>query len=225
MRYEKGQKERTRQRVVDVASRAFRRDGIVASGIAGVMADAGLTQGGFYAHFRSKDDLVREAAVTALDQTCARLGRKADAAVAAGRSGFVAIVEEYLGPAHVAHPERGCAVAAAGAELARQPGDTRRAVSAAADRIVALIAAHLPQGLSEAEGVAGAVFGLAVGTLQLARLTDDEQEAARILAAGRRAALALAGLDEAGERPAAGRRRHGGGAARPGARRRPAARS
>ena len=60
MRYEKGRKEETRRRVVEAASRRFRRDGIEGTGVAGLMADAGLTHGGFYAHFLSKDDLLRE---------------------------------------------------------------------------------------------------------------------------------------------------------------------
>jgi TetR/AcrR family transcriptional repressor of nem operon len=198
MRYEKGQKERTRQRVIDVASRAFRRDGVVASGIAGVMAEAGLTQGGFYAHFSSKDDLIREAAVAALDRSRTVLARKADAAVAEGRSGLVAIVDEYLRDICVEHPERGCAIAALGPELARQPSDTKQAVGAAIERTVALIAAHISVEAAEAHSTAYAIFGLAAGTLQLAQNAPDKAKAASVIAAGRKAALALANVVETG---------------------------
>ena len=69
MRYEKGHKEETRRRIVDVASQRFRKDGIAATGLAGLMADAGLTHGGFYAHFPSKNDLVRDALAASLVRT------------------------------------------------------------------------------------------------------------------------------------------------------------
>src|SRR5438874_10633954 len=119
MRYDKGHKEASRQRIMDVAAQRFRCDGIAATGLAAVMGDAGLTNGAFYPHFQSKTELVRESLATALDAQAQQIG---EILAAGGLDGFIAT---YLSSAHRDNPQFGCAMAALGAEIAREPPETR----------------------------------------------------------------------------------------------------
>ena len=119
MRYEKGRKDTSRRRITEVAAERFRRDGIAASGLAGIMSEAGLTNGTFYPHFRSKSDLVRESLATALE------ARAEEMLQAATAGGLEAVLEAYLSPEHRDHPEKGCPVAALLPEVARQPAEMR----------------------------------------------------------------------------------------------------
>lgn len=193
MRYEKGHKEETRRRIVESAARRFRKDGIEATGIAGLMAEAGLTHGGFYAHFPSKDDLVRSAVDTAMKGTVADHAAAAAAARDEGGDGLEIIVRRYLSRAHRDQPETGCAIASLAAELARSPAQTRAALAQDADELIALIASELSDpGATDARSRAAMVLALMVGALQLARTTPDEAASDALLSAGRKAALALA---------------------------------
>jgi TetR/AcrR family transcriptional repressor of nem operon len=183
MRFEKGHKAATRQKIIETAAARFRKDGIAATGIAGLMADAGLTHGGFYAHFGSKEELVREALDVAGTASSARLARA---------SGLEAYIRFYLSPAHRDAPGQGCFIAALGAELARHEPETRAVVS---ERIFALmdrLQALLPEqaGMDAAIGI----FGVMSGTLQLARAVTDKTVSNKILESGITAALKLAGL-------------------------------
>lgn len=194
MRYEKGHKEQTRKRVVDVASARFRAQGIEATGVAGLMADAGLTHGGFYAHFKSKDDLVREAIAEAHARSRETWTNEVQAAKERGEDGLEVIVRRYLRTAHRDRPEAGCSVAALAQEVARNDLKTRDVMAHAADEIVAIIASELPSSLLEekARETAYAIFGLLIGTLQLARVTTDKALSESILQSGQDAALRLA---------------------------------
>ena len=106
-RYGNEHKEATRRRIIETAGRRLKQDGIDGSGVATLMADAGLTNGAFYAHFDSKDDLV---ATVVGDQ----LGRQASefSKLPGGRAGLEVFVREYLSPAHRDHPDIGCPSAA-----------------------------------------------------------------------------------------------------------------
>ena len=194
MRYEKGHKVQTRKRVLDVASARFRARGIEATGVAGLMADAGLTHGGFYAHFKSKDDLVREAITAAHAISREAWTQEVRAAKERGEDGLEAIVRRYLRTAHRDRPEKGCSIAALAQEVARNAPQTRDVMAHAVDEIVAIIASELPAAVPEekAQETAYAIFGLLIGTLQLARVTTDEALSASILQAGQDAALRLA---------------------------------
>jgi len=191
MRFEKGHKAATRQKIVETAARRFRRDGIAATGIAGLMADAGLTHGGFYAHFASKEDLVREAVDAAAAVTRARLD-----AMSVQQPGLEAYIRAYLRPAHRDAPERGCVIAALGAELARHERQTRAAFSETVHGVTARIAALLPpsQSAEQRRNTAIGIFGVLSGTLQLARAVPDDAHSATILESGIAAALKLADL-------------------------------
>jgi TetR/AcrR family transcriptional regulator, transcriptional repressor for nem operon len=191
MRYGAQHKEATRARIIETAARVLRRDGIEAAGVASLMAEAGLTNGAFYAHFASKEALVAEAVVAALQETAAVIARKIDDAAAGHR--LDAVVDHYLQPKHVAHPELGCAVAALGPELARRPESTRAVVGGAIERLVAIIAGTLPEGHADPMAVARTVFGSMVGTIQLAR-TCEEAMIVPVLEAGKLAAYRIAQL-------------------------------
>ena len=122
-------KEQTRERILRAAARAIRKHGYEGVAVADVMKEAGLTHGGFYAHFESRDALLAAAAEqTALESAQALLGALAKAAPG---EEFMALVDTYLADSHVTAAEQGlgCAIAAAGSEVPRQSPGVRRAVS------------------------------------------------------------------------------------------------
>jgi TetR/AcrR family transcriptional regulator, transcriptional repressor for nem operon len=190
MRFEKGHKAATRQRIVEVASERFRKDGVAAVGIAGVMADAGLTHGGFYAHFGSKEDLVREAMVAAFEGA----KNRPQPELKPGESALERRIRSYLRPAHRDTPERGCAAAALVAEVARHDPATREAFTRELEGIVERIAAQLPDGMAEEarKSTAIGIFGVMLGALQLSRAVADPALSDAILESGIQAALKLA---------------------------------
>jgi TetR/AcrR family transcriptional repressor of nem operon len=188
LRYGEGHKGATRKRIVDVAARRFRKEGAEAVGIAGLMGEAGLTHGGFYGHFDSKEELFRDAVAHALDQTLARLTKRA----AADAGGLEAIVRDYLAAWHVKCPERGCAAAALAPEIGRHPRATRAAFEGRLAGFIELIAGQLSgDDRQSRRRRAIAILGLIMGTLQLARAVADKTLSGQIRECGIRAALAL----------------------------------
>jgi AcrR family transcriptional regulator len=189
MRYEKGHKDLTRQRIIDVASGQFRAHGVAAAGLAGIMTEAGLTNGAFYAHFSSKEDLVRAVLCNALNR------REQTLRAAAERdNGLEALIRDYLSPRHRDDPGGGCPTAAMVAEIARHPKQTRDAFTGKIGAFIELIAAQIGEGPPRARRkTAIAVYGMMVGTLQLARAVNDKRLSDEILAGGVNAALMLAG--------------------------------
>lgn len=188
MRYEKGRKDTSRRQIVEAAADRFRRDGIAGSGLAGVMSDAGLTNGAFYPHFQSKAELVRESLAAAMESQAA-LMRKLMAA-----GGVEAAIAAYLSPEHRDNPRKGCTSAALLPELARQPSETR---SLFAERFLAMVremSAAAPSDVHDREAAAIGVYATLIGTLQLARAVGETAASDRILAAGADAARALVGL-------------------------------
>jgi len=188
MRFEKGHKVATRRHIVDVASKCVRRDGISAAGIAGIMGEAGLTKGAFSPHFESKDALVLEAITSALGDQQHRLDEDQRRGL-----GLEGAIRRYLNRAHLEDPASGCPSAALLPEIARQPLSTRRDYENGLRSYVSTLAALLPDADSAASGRrATAIFGLMVGTLQLARAVPDAARAEQILEGGVEAALHLA---------------------------------
>lgn len=192
MRYRQGHKEETRRRIVEAASARFREAGVEGVGVAGLMAEAGLTHGGFYAHFKSKEDLVRKAIAASLACTTdafERAARKSD-------DGLETIVRGYLNARHRDEPGEGCIGASLAAELARHPKPTRQVFAASIGRLVELIAAELPAGDEDARHRrALAIFSLMMGALQLARAEPDAARSDEILQSAADAALALGRAD------------------------------
>lgn len=193
MRYEKGRKDATRQRIIEVAAERFRCDGIAASGLAGIMSEAGLTNGAFYPHFKSKAELVRETVVAAIE------GQSEQLRGIMAADGIEAAIAAYLSPEHRDSPETGCVLAALLPELARQPDATRRAYSERLLAMVREIASRLPSEAGDPETTALAIYATLVGTLQLARAVEGTELSDRILAAGGKAARALANAGQAGD--------------------------
>src|SRR5437764_14077363 len=120
MRYSKGHKQATRQRIVEVAGRRFKRDGVDGAGVATLMSDAGLTNGAFYAHFQSKEDLVANVLADQL-----RAQRTSFDDQPSDRAGLEAFVRSYLSPEHRDEFADACPSAALLDEIARRPTDTR----------------------------------------------------------------------------------------------------
>jgi TetR/AcrR family transcriptional repressor of nem operon len=173
----------TRERIMDAAGRLFRAGGIDAVGVDAVMREAGLTHGGFYAHFASKEALAAEMAATGLARSAARweeASRDPDRRAALAR-----IVEPYLHPAHVAAPARGCLLAALGPEIARRDA-ARPGVTAAIGRMIEALARCLPGRRRER---ALAALSCMVGAVVLARIADDPALSAELLDAARAAVV------------------------------------
>ncbi|MGD9882585.1 MAG: TetR/AcrR family transcriptional regulator [Reyranella sp.] len=185
MRYEKGRKEASRRRIMEVAADRFRSDGIAASGLAGIMSEAGLTNGAFYPHFKSKAELVRESVAETIDAQSSRLRELLDA------GGFDAVIAAYLSPRHRDDPAKGCAAAALLPELAREPIKTRRACADRLHATVREMAQALPPGRGDREDAALGIYATLIGTLQLARAAKGTPLSDRILAAGAEAARTL----------------------------------
>ena len=186
-RYGIEHKEATRRRIVETAGRRFKRDGIDGSGVATLMADAGLTNGAFYAHFESKEDLV----ATAIgDQLHAM--RESIAAAPPGRAGIERIVRSYLSVEHRDNPEAGCPSAALLDEIRRCAEPTRQAytdgVLGFVDDIAARLAPHDPP---SARARTLSLYALMIGTVQLSRALSDRQLADEVLEQGIRNALSV----------------------------------
>ena len=168
-------KERTRERIVQAAAAALRARGADGVSIAEIMAEAGLTHGGFYAHFGSKDDLLRAALDAANGQTLDMLSAATQSTSPDRR--IDAVVDAYLSPKHAAHPERGCPLAALGPELSREPGKVRHALSLGIERRLEWLESFLP-GKGHDEEEATALLACMVGGLILARAVAPERSAA-----------------------------------------------
>jgi TetR/AcrR family transcriptional repressor of nem operon len=176
-------RELTHERILDAASRAIRRAGHTGASVAEVMKEAGLTHGGFYAHFDSREKMVASAIAhaglqssTSLRQSMALLEKK-------GRSPFRALVETYLSPAHMSALETGCVVAALSSEMPRQTDEVRQAASERVTALIRLVGSVLPPDADH--GLASHIASTMVGALQLARaLGGAEGEA--LLEANRR---------------------------------------
>jgi TetR/AcrR family transcriptional repressor of nem operon len=189
MRYEKGRKETTRQHIVDVASRRFREGGVAAVGIAGIMSDAGLTNGAFYVHFDSKEDLVRAVFTDALERRDRGLQGNLER-----NESLKETIRDYLSVRHRDHAGSGCPTAAMVAEIARHPEETQDVFTTSVERIVLLIADRLRNGsMAERRRKAIAIYGMMVGSLQMARAVNNTKLSGEILENALEGALALAG--------------------------------
>ena len=192
MRYSKDHKQATRQRILEAAGRRFKQDGIDGAGVATVMSDAGLTNGAFYAHFSSKEDLVANVLADQL-----RVQRQSLDGEPPDRAGIEAFVRSYLSPEHRDQFADGCPSAALLDEIARRPADTRDVFTEEVMGVVDEIAARInPTDVEAGRVDALTVFGLMVGTLQLARTLTDRDLSDRVLARGVKTALKL--LDDGG---------------------------
>jgi TetR/AcrR family transcriptional repressor of nem operon len=190
MKVSREQMAASRERLLDIAARLFRERGFEGVSVAEVMQQAGLTHGGFYGHFASKEALAAEAATHALAQTSSRWKATLEDS---GADGLTRIVDAYLSQRHRDHPGAGCAIAALGPELARQADPVRNAFASELENLIAVLAGFLP-GADPAERRkrAQALMAQLVGAIVLARALGRSVQSAEILEAVR-AAIALPG--------------------------------
>ena len=175
-------KEATHERIVEVASRAIRRSGYDGTGVADIMKEAGLTHGGFYAHFASRDALLAEAGDRAGSDSVALASRLA-AAAPPGQS-VQAIMKAYLSPEHIAAVETGCPVSALACEMPRQAPEVRHSATMHIKEMIDLLARQMPDwGDARAHEEAMALLCALIGTTMLARAVDDPRLSAALCAA------------------------------------------
>ncbi|MDG3007183.1 TetR/AcrR family transcriptional regulator [Paludisphaera mucosa] len=198
MRYPADHKAKTRAKILEAAGRVFRRRGYHATGVDAVMGEAGLTPGGFYAHFGSKEDLLADALAQAADSVDARRDRALDGL--SGRAWAEAFVAYYLSPSHRLADEDGCPLAALISEVAHAGEPVKRSFEAVVLRLAARLADEDPP----ADDRAFAILALCVGGLGLARSVRDEALAGRVLDACRTLAGTLLADDPPPGGPAGG---------------------
>jgi TetR/AcrR family transcriptional repressor of nem operon len=165
-------KELTHERIVDAAARAIRRSGYHGTGVADIMKDAGLTHGGFYAHFSSREAMLAEAADRAGREAVAVMERIA--AAVPPQQALAAMLQAYLSKAHIEGVETGCATAALCSEMPRQAPEVRRVATRRIKEMIDLVARQSPDwGQPGAHERALVTVATMVGALALARAVDD----------------------------------------------------
>ncbi len=195
MRYDEGHSEKTKNRVVKIAAAQMRKHGPDKVGVADVMGRAGLTHGGFYAHFDSKDDLIAAAVDRMFEESRARFREWTD-----GKDRPEALrsyINAYVSRTHRDKPESGCAIAALSSDIRRQGSKARSAYDRGVNSLLNSIASLL----GEEDGVkrrtlAQSMLAEMTGAVAAARAVADETLSDEILASARRSLRARAGLSE-----------------------------
>jgi AcrR family transcriptional regulator len=188
MDHHPGRKQLSHDRIVETAARAIRRAGFHGVGVADIMKEAGLTHGGFYAHFASRNALLAEALERAGRESTKRMATVCAQRQAKGASALRALVDGYLSEQHLASVESGCPVAALASEIPRQSAEVRAAAAQRIRGLMARVQAALPS--DAAPDSAAVIAGQLVGALQLGRALGGEAEGKALLAAARRNILA-----------------------------------
>jgi TetR/AcrR family transcriptional repressor of nem operon len=186
MRYAKGHKDRTRGRIVESASLALREEGADGVSVAALMDLAGLTHGGFYAHFESREALVVEAIAMAMDQTMSRWLQLIETTPVPDR--FDAIVDIYINPPHRDNRGLGCPLPALAADIARSSKTARRAFAQKLQEMIEIMGRQLPNlSAEDARRIATAAIATMTGTIVLSRASGERELSDYILEAGRQA--------------------------------------
>jgi TetR/AcrR family transcriptional repressor of nem operon len=195
MRYSESHKRETRKKVLKAAAGMVRAKGPDGVGVAELMAEVGLTHGGFYAHFPNKEALVAEAVTEAFAQSRRRFDRLTE--TMDGPTALDAFIDSYVSAEHRANPQRGCPVAALASDLPRQAPAVRAAFDAGVNGMIERIAAWLPSGTAaERRGQAASMVAEMAGAVSLARAVSDDTLAGDLLAECRARLKARAGLTE-----------------------------
>lgn len=181
-------KEQSHERIVDAAARAIRRVGYAGVGVADVMKEAGLTHGGFYAHFPSRDAMLVAAMERAGRDGAARMTQSIARRRAEGASPLRALVEGYLSETHLASCEGGCPISALASEMPRQSPEVREMSASRVQGLVEVVGRALPA--DAAPQAAMAITSNLVGAIQLARALGDNAQGRAMLAAARDSILA-----------------------------------
>lgn len=179
MRYSPEHKESTRARLLEVGGALAKKDGFSNTGVDGLMAAVGLTSGAFYAHFRSKSELLEAIVESELQRSLARLAGRSDAEL-------LAALEAYLSVEHVDHPAQGCAVTSLSSEVARASPESRRIFEELISRIKDELGGHLADGSR-----AWAMISQMVGAVMIARAMASERARREVLDAVRQQCRAM----------------------------------
>jgi TetR/AcrR family transcriptional repressor of nem operon len=179
-----GRKAISHVRIVEAASRDLRRAGFEGVNVAGVMKTAGLTHGGFYAHFDSRDALLAEAIVRASENAAEAIKNQVNSLQDAGISAFRAFVEAYLSAAHVGDCESGCPVAALCGDMPLQAAEVVDTSRHAIGNLRRLVLQFLPRDLPR--DTAWSVASTLIGAVQLARALGDTPQAKAVITAAKR---------------------------------------
>jgi len=184
MRYQPEHKAETHRKIVQDASRRVRAEGISGAAVSTVMRDAGLTHGGFYKHFKSKDELLMESLHAAFDETEDRLAeaaRKAKPGVA-----WKAIVKTYLSPEHCDHVHYGCPLAALGSELSRVDKTVKVRILGEVTKYKSRMLPFMPgRRTVDKERAFFAIFSTMIGAVEIARILPEPAMRERVLATAR----------------------------------------
>jgi AcrR family transcriptional regulator len=189
MQFVQNRKKESHNRIVKVAVEEFRKRGFENVGVAEIMKRAGLTHGGFYSHFRSKEKLVTAALDESFKESARNIGRERKE----GKS-LQQFVRDYLSVEHRDHPDAGCSVALLTCDVARQSKAVRANYAAELTESISIIGKFLPSKLDSEKRreSATAIYAMLIGTLQMARAVPDSELSNQILEAGINAACALA---------------------------------
>ena len=198
MRYDENHKQETRTRVLKVAAKALREKGPDRLGVADVMRAAGLTHGGFYAHFPSKEAFLTESLNEVFSQSRER--RNALVEGLGPRGALCAYVDYYVSKSHRDNPASGCPIVALNSDLPRQPKKFRAAFDAGVKRLTEKLAAWIAAiGIEDADRVAVSVLSAMVGAVSLSRAVSDSHLSDQLLDAARAGIKARLGLSDATE--------------------------
>jgi TetR/AcrR family transcriptional repressor of nem operon len=171
MRHSREEAARTHARIVERAATLFRERGIDGIGLADLMHEAGLTHGGFYKHFDSKDGLAAEACAHGLSESARRMRRRAEKNPA---DPLASVIEGFLSAEHVEDAGRGCTVAALGSDMFRCAEPTRAAFTQGVAELIAIMTELQPEGSLEVRREAAMTsFAAMLGAVVLARGVND----------------------------------------------------
>lgn len=194
MRYDSEHKQETRERVLTAASRALRSEGPDRIGVVGVMAQAGLTHGGFYAHFSSKNDLIAATIEHMFETTAKRMQTTVDRHPP--REALATYIDFYLSMKHCASRDQGCPMAALASDLPRLDQAARQQFTAGMGRLLVKLTELMAlAGIDDPESSAQSMRSEMVGALMLARVETDSKRAKQILAGSRAALKRKLGLE------------------------------
>ena len=199
MRYAKTHKQETREKVVKIAAKMLREKGPDGVGVAEVMREAGLTHGGFYAHFPSKDAFLTESLTEILNEFAERREKLTEGL--SPREALVTYIESYVSTRHRDHPVAGCPLPALTSELPRQPKKFRAAFDEGTKRIVTWLAERMEaSGIAHPDKVAVSTLSAMVGAIALARALSDRALSDALIESAKVGIKSQLGLAEASPR-------------------------
>lgn len=188
MRYQKNQKDTTRQKIIDVAARLFKVNGTDGTGVAAIMTEAGLTNGAFYAHFASKEALLEAVISDQLSTQLANFKKELQ-----DKDGLENIINLYLSQEHLRSCADGCPSAALLGDISKRAASTRKVYTEGLESITGELTDTIKGDSVDNKRVILALLGLLIGTLQLARTVTSDELANDMLKGGRETALSLLG--------------------------------